>query len=153
MLVYTEVFTSFIIIMAIAMIVTINNHSDIRIARKTSGLRATAVFAACSAGGVLFGPIGLAIGASVGGATAIKMTRKNTKSLVEFVNGLSKKQKKKLAVNVMENVMRVFYSRKKKDQNLLLWMCRHDKVPIIVTKTVFNYITKDLDMRIIENKK
>lgn len=79
--------------------------------------------------------------------------RKNTKSLVEFVNGLSKKQKKKLAVNVMENVMRVFYSRKKKDQNLLLWMCRHDKVPIIVTKTVFNYITKDLDMRIIENKK
>lgn len=151
MLVYTEVFTSFIIIMAIAMIVTINNHSDIRIARKTSGLRATAVFAACSAGGVLFGPVGLAIGASVGGATAIKMTRKNTKSLVEFVNGLSKKQKKKLVKKVKEDVSRIDIGGKKKD--ILSWICQHDKVPIIVVQTVMNYIKQDLDMRIIENKK
>lgn len=51
---------------AIIMILNNNNHNNIRIARKTSGLGATAVFAACSAGGVLFGPVGLAIGASVG---------------------------------------------------------------------------------------
>lgn len=138
---------------AIIMILTNNNHNNIRIARKTSGLGATAVFAACSAGGVLFGPVGLAIGASVGGATAIKMTLKNTKSLVEFLNGLSKKQKKKLVKNVKEDVSRIYIGGKKKDPNILSWICQHDKVPIIVVQTVMNYIKQDLDMRIIENKK
>lgn len=138
---------------AIIMILNNNNHNNIRIARKTSGLGATAVFAACSAGGVLFGPVGLAIGASVGGATAIKMTLKNTKSLVEFLNGLSKKQKKKLIKNVKEDVSRIYIGGKKKDPNILSWICQHDKVPIIVVQTVMNYIKQDLDMRIIENKK
>lgn len=138
---------------AIIMILNNNNHNNIRIARKTSGLGATAVFAACSAGGVLFGPVGLAIGASVGGATAIKMTLKNTKSLVEFLNGLSKKQKKKLVKNVKEDVSRIYIGGKKKDPNILSWICQHDKVPIIVVQTVMNYIKQDLDMRIIENKK
>lgn len=138
---------------AIIMILNNNNHNNIRIARKTSGLGATAVFAACSAGGVLFGPVGLAIGASVGGATAIKMTLKNTKSLVEFVNGLSKKQKKKLVKKVKEDVSRIYIGGKKKDPNILSWICQHDKVTIIVVQTVMNYIKQDLDMRIIENKK
>lgn len=135
---------------AIIMILNNNNHNNIRIARKTSGLGATAVFAACSAGGVLFGPIGLAIGASVGGATAIKMSLKNTKSLVDFVNGLSKKQKKKLVKKVKEDVSRIDIGGKK---DILSWICQHDKVTIIVVQTVMNYIKQDLDMRIIENKK
>lgn len=135
---------------AIIMILNNNNHNNICIARKTSGLGATAVFAACSAGGVLFGPVGLAIGASVGGATAIKMSLKNTKSLVDFVNGLSKKQKKKLVKKVKEDVSRIDIGGKK---DILSWICQHDKVTIIVVQTVMNYIKQDLDMRIIENKK
>lgn len=138
---------------AIISIVTNNNLSDIRIARKTSGLGATAAFAACCAGGVLFGPVGLAIGASVGGATAIKMTRKNTRSLEEFLNGLTKKQKKKLVNNVKQDVSRSFVCEIKKKQNILAWICQHDRVPVVVKVTVWNYLEKDLGMRIIERKK
>lgn len=55
-------------------IAIVSDEHNVRVALKQSGKGAAVCAACCFAGGVLLGPVGLAVGGAAGGVAAYKMT-------------------------------------------------------------------------------
>ncbi|XP_013098638.1 protein C19orf12-like [Stomoxys calcitrans] len=123
------------------------NEKNVRITVKQSGKGAIICAACCFAGGVLLGPVGMAIGGAAGGITAY-MTQGSFRSLGEvIINDLSDAQKELLVQKVTDAVKDVNPA----DLAVLLPLIMTDaSIQQAVLNTVVSFVASELSLEIID---
>ncbi|XP_023167190.1 protein C19orf12 homolog [Drosophila hydei] len=129
-------------------IAIIADERNIRVAVKQSG-KGTAICAACCfAGGLLMGPVGLAVGGAAGGIAAYKMTSGTFKPLGEVIlNDLTDAQREQLVQHVTTAVADVHPT----DLVMLLpLITQNASIQQAVLNTIMSFVSNELRMQIVD---
>ncbi|TDG39980.1 hypothetical protein AWZ03_013599 [Drosophila navojoa] len=129
-------------------IAIIADERNIRVAVKQSG-KGTAICAACCfAGGLLMGPVGLAVGGAAGGIAAYKMTSGTFRPLGEVIlNDLTDSQREQLVQHVTTAVADV---RPTDLVMLVPLITQNASIQQAVLNTIMSFVTNELRMQIID---
>ncbi|EDW06215.1 protein C19orf12 homolog [Drosophila mojavensis] len=129
-------------------IAIIADERNIRVAVKQSG-KGTAICAACCfAGGLLMGPVGLAVGGAAGGIAAYKLTSGTFRPLGEVIlNDLTDAQREQLVQHVTTAVADV---RPTDLVMLLPLITQNASIQQAVLNTIMSFVTNELRMQIID---
>ncbi|XP_017006667.2 protein Nazo [Drosophila takahashii] len=129
-------------------IAIVADERQVRVAVKQSG-KGAAICAACSfAGGMLLGPVGLAVGGAAGGIAAYKMTSGTFRPLGEVIlNDLTDGQREQLVQHVSKAVAEIHPS----DVVMLLpLIVQNASIQQAVLNTVMSFVTNELRMQIVD---
>ncbi|KAH8415344.1 hypothetical protein KR222_004881 [Zaprionus bogoriensis] len=129
-------------------IAIVANEQNVRVAVKQSG-KGTAVCAACCfAGGMLLGPVGLAVGGTAGGLAAYIMTSGKFKPLGEIIlHDLTDTQREHLVQHVAKAVAEIHPT----DIVMLLPLITQSAtIHQVVLNTVLSFVTTELRMQIVD---
>ncbi|XP_055844099.1 protein C19orf12 homolog [Episyrphus balteatus] len=126
----------------------VSDNANVRVCVKQSGKGAMVCGAICLAGGLLLGPPGLAIGGTVGGLTAYKMSSGTFRPIGEILmNDLTERQQEQLVQHVQAAVADVGVS----DLALLIpLLARNADIQTAVLRTVTSFVTNELRLQIID---
>lgn len=126
----------------------VSDNANVRVCVKQSGKGALVCGAMSLAGGLLLGPPGLAIGGTLGGLTAYKMSTGTFRPIGEILmNDLSDQQQEALVQHVQAAVADVGVS----DLALLIpLLARNTDIQMAVLQTVTAFVTNELRMQIID---
>ncbi|XP_068159118.1 protein Nazo-like [Drosophila tropicalis] len=129
-------------------IAIVADDQNVRVTVKQSG-KGAAICCACSfAGGMLLGPVGLAVGGAAGGIAAYKLTSGSFRPLGEIIlNDLTDAQREQLVQHVTKAVQDVHPT----DLAMLLPLIMSN-VPVqqAVLNTVMSFVTNELRMQILD---
>ncbi|XP_064540266.1 protein C19orf12 homolog [Drosophila montana] len=129
-------------------IAIVADERNIRVAVKQSA-KGTAICAACCfAGGLLMGPVGLAVGGAAGGIAAYKVTSGTFKPLGEVIlNDLTDMQREQLVQHVTKAIAEVHPT----DLVMLLpLITQNASVQQAVLSTIMSFVTNELRMQIVD---
>ncbi|XP_017062931.1 protein C19orf12 homolog [Drosophila eugracilis] len=129
-------------------IAIVADDRNVRVAVKQSG-KGAAICAACSfAGGMLLGPVGLAVGGAAGGVAAYKMTSGSFRPLGEVImNDLTDTQREQLVQHVSKAVAEIHPT----DVVMLLpLIVQNASIQQAVLNTVMSFVTNELRMQIVD---
>ncbi|KAH8309990.1 hypothetical protein KR044_004248 [Drosophila immigrans] len=129
-------------------IAIVADEENVRVAVKQSG-KGTAICAACCfAGGMLMGPVGLAVGGAAGGIAAYKMTSGTFRPLGEVIlNDLTDRQREMLVQHVSKAVAEIHPT----DVVMLLpLITQNASIYQAVLSTVMSFVTNELRMQIVD---
>ncbi|ALC48174.1 CG11671 [Drosophila busckii] len=129
-------------------IAIVADERNIRVAIKQTG-KGTAVCAACCfAGGLLMGPVGMAVGGAAGGIAAYKMTSGTFKPLGEVIlNDLTDTQREQLVRHVTKAVADVHPT----DLVVLIPLITGNAtIQQAVLNTIMSFVTNELRMQIVD---
>ncbi|XP_030378217.1 protein C19orf12 homolog [Scaptodrosophila lebanonensis] len=129
-------------------IAIIADEQQVRVAVKQSAKGAAICAASSFAGGMLMGPVGLAIGGAAGGIAAYKMTSGKFRPLGEVIlNDLTDRQREQLVQHVSKAVAEIHPS----DVVMLLPLLMNNaSIQQAVLKTVVSFVSNELRMQIID---
>lgn len=129
-------------------IAIVADEQNVRVAVKQSG-KGTAICAACCfAGGLLMGPVGLAVGGAAGGIAAYKMTSGSFRPLGEVIlNDLTDRQREQLVQHVTKAVADIHPT----DIVMLLpLIAQNASIQQTVLNTIMSFVTNELRMQIVD---
>ncbi|XP_017029245.1 protein Nazo [Drosophila kikkawai] len=129
-------------------IAIVADERNVRVAVKQSG-KGAAICAACSfAGGMLLGPVGLAVGGAAGGIAAYKMTSGTFRPLGEVIlNDLTDRQREQLVEHVSKAVAEIHPT----DIVMLLpLIVQNASIQQAVLNTVVSFVSNELRMQIVD---
>ncbi|XP_017134049.1 protein C19orf12 homolog [Drosophila elegans] len=129
-------------------IAIVADERNVRVTVKQSG-KGAAICAACSfAGGMLLGPVGLAVGGAAGGIAAYKMTSGSFRPLGEVIlNDLTDAQREQLVQHVSKAVADIHPT----DFVMLLpLIVQNASIQQAVLNTVMSFVTNELRMQIVD---
>ncbi|EDV95453.1 protein C19orf12 homolog [Drosophila grimshawi] len=129
-------------------IAIIADERNIQVAMKQTG-KGTAICAACCfAGGMLMGPVGLAVGGAAGGIAAYKMTSGTFKPLGEVIlNDLTDRQRESLVQHVTNAIAEIHPT----DVVLLLpLIAKNASIQQAILNTIMSFVSNELRMQIVD---
>ncbi|KAJ6637561.1 Protein Nazo [Pseudolycoriella hygida] len=126
----------------------LTDQRNMRVTMKQSAKGAMICGASSFAGGLVFGPVGLAIGGIIGGLSAWQMSKDEFKSLGEIIkNDLTDYQREQLLQHIMASVRDIEIT----DIAILLpLLMSTESVQATVLKTVVTYIGRELSLRVVD---
>jgi len=124
------------------------DEENMKVTIKESGKGTLVCATVCFIGGLLAGPVGLAVGGTIGGIGALIMTKDSFKPVSEIIrDDLTVAQKEMLAQKIF-SAINEFHP--KDIAALLALLANNQSLQKSVIETVANFLTKEMKLRIID---
>ncbi|XP_004536446.1 protein C19orf12 homolog [Ceratitis capitata] len=126
----------------------IANERNVQVTMKQATKGSLVCAASAFAGGILLGPVGLAVGSAAGGLMAYKMTSGKFRPLADvLINDLTDRQKEQLVRRVNNAVAEFAIS----DLAILLPMLMNNaSIQEAVLKTAISFVSNELRVQVIQ---
>ncbi|XP_037028652.1 protein C19orf12 homolog [Bradysia coprophila] len=128
-------------------IAILTQEQNMRVTVKQSAKGALICGASCFVGGLVAGPVGMAVGGTVGGISAWKMSQGQFKPVSEIIrNDLTARQKEKLMEHIMASVRDLDVT----DAAILLPMLMGSaSIQQAVLSSVVTFVGKELNLQMV----